>query len=263
MNTYHSSYLHGDLDHELNNILYTPLLTPEFPIFDLEKLRFWLDDTFKNFNHLTKFFTTINLCAENDMSIDYPWRLTVAHWNITGERNPGYINNFDSLFPEIVTHVLDSWKMTENELGTLTFLPMKTSHIGYGFWHSDPEPYGLRHYISFENNDINTLVLRKTREFYNKFVLKRYLGSSAKFVNTLCSEREYQCNIPLLSTRAFFINNTNAMHSTLTKVAGKERICLISAPKISGDIGVNFYKRNKKFILDSAAHFKDYSITYY
>lgn len=254
----------GAYDFELNNILFTPVQSPPMPLVDIPKLKLWLADTYQKRFDMTRMLVHFGRSALDVIGEQYPWDLTVAYWNLFGVM-PGFINNFDTEFPELLQYLLDCWQFESiNDLGGLVFLPTRATNLGVGFWHTDPEGFGLRNYISFERQDVNKLYLRKTNFFSN---IKVDIGTPVD-VDIMCQPDNFLCEVPLDSTRAFYINNINAVHTTFQDVQNTERICVIVSPRykrnLHGEIAPKdgIWDRLKPLIMQSANTYSQYAIRY-
>jgi len=118
------------------DILYTPLLTQPVPSYDYTKLLSWVHT----------FYNTQNIQNRPDASKRltgdiYPWNIIYAKYNRS------WCFNFDKEFPQLASFFADAYKLSSSEIDAVILLPVKDEHKGLGFWHRDPDKWGLRMYL--------------------------------------------------------------------------------------------------------------------
>jgi hypothetical protein len=237
---------------QINDILYTPLDVEEKPEFDIEKLKSWLSKNYQPLSQYKDMLAGSSFTAEKIFE-NYPWNLTVAYFKLFNENEPGWLGNFDQEFPELSRHLYESFNLSIDDIGLIIFLPIKHGHTGLGFWHNDPEWYGLRHYFAFDNPETNKLLMRRTKIDYverNNFSLpideKEYL-----------QDEIIECKL-LSTTQSFFLNNVRSVHATYTADPTGTRIATI----VTGKFGKRKEMQEKieSLIVKSAEKYKDYAV---
>lgn len=244
------------MKYELNNILYTPLDVPDKPIYDKILLKEWLSEhydklaAYKNIliNHKT-------YVAESAINT-YPWNITVAYLKFFKETDPGWLGNFDKLFPELSSYFYKSFGLELEDVGAIILLPIKKNHVGLGFWHNDPDWYGLRHYLCFDNLEANKLLLKKTRIKNDVRPDFEMPIDEVKFL----SDETYECKI-LSQEQSFYLNNVNSVHSTFTEIPNVDRIAVLIAGWRPGRKD-SYVKKIENLIINSAIKYQDYAIFY-
>lgn len=237
---------------KLHNVCYTPLDVPPKPKFDLEQLKDWLK---KNYEPLSKYKNILNSRNEaaEDVVGEYPWNLTVAYWKFLSDDDPGWLGNFDKEFPELAKYLYTSFNLSIEDLGLVIFLPVKSGHTGLGFWHVDPDWFGLRHYLAFENIKENKLLLKKTKlpHFYRpKFEMPID-------ENLHLQDEVIECKLSS-PDQSFFLNNVRSVHTTYTTVADVDRIAVIVMGKKTNS--KEFIEKIQPLVVNSAIKYKDYAI---
>lgn len=235
------------------DILYTPLDCPEMPDFDRTKLKEWLHQTYKKQTDKTRSILDDRINSTEEVVGDrYPWDLTVGFSNMEGN-GPGWINNFDQEFSELSKWLFESLGVDYEDVGTVLFFPVRPEHTGFGFWHNDPDPAGMRVYLEFEMTDTNKLFMRRFKEKYEqRTVFPRPLDIAAH-----CEPELLEVKI-LHPRQCFYLNNVRAVHATYTEVPGKTRIaCFITANKPKAD---SFLKKVVPLILRSSVKYKEYAL---
>jgi len=242
------------------DVCYTPLDVPAPPEYDINEIKQWCEENFK----VSKMYRNVlqNNGADSSAVIgldNYPWDMTIPYFNLTNV-GPGWVGNFDKKFPELSDYFFNVYGLDKNDVGVITFLPMKKDYTGYGFWHRDPDPTGLRLYLEFEGFGDDKLFLKKTRVPYDKdnppIVTAPVSEEEHKYV---LQEEEHECKI-LKPNQAFYLNNFRSVHATWTdkKSIGKTRIAVLIVGKKHN--GYHFAKSFNDLIVKSAEKYKDYAI---
>ena len=140
-----------------------------------------------------------------------------------------------------------------DDIGLIIFLPIKHEHTGLGFWHNDPEWYGLRHYFAFDNPDTNKLLMRRTKIAHDE----RPNFTIPIDENKHLQDEIIECKI-FSSTQSFFLNNVRSVHSTNTITPNGTRIATI----VTGKFGKRKEMQEKieSLIVRSAEKYKDYAV---
>jgi hypothetical protein len=236
---------------EFENILYTPLDVPPKPNFDLNQLKFWLNEKYKSVEY--KEWLIKNGFAGEKIFKNYGWNVVVAYFNMM-DAGPGWIEDFDKEFPQLSEYIYSCFGFDLDRLGSIVFLPVKKDHIGLGDWHQDRDSYALRHYFAFDYPDKNKLLLRKTKEPYN--IIQNIHSND---IESYLDNSIYECDIRS-STQSYYLNNVRAAHATYTEVPNVDRIATIVSGKI------NSTKENfeiiKDLVLRSAEKFPESVILY-
>lgn len=237
---------------QLNDILYTPLDVAEKPEFDVKKLQHWLETQYQPLSKYRDILSSTGL-ASVDVIENYPWNLTVAYFNLSNNNGPGWLGKFNEEFPELSKHMYECFNLSIEDVGLIVFLPIKQEHTGLGFWHNDPEWYGLRHYFCFEAADTNKLLLRKTKIDYTE---------RPDLISPIDEEKYLQqevieCKL-LSTTQSFFINNVRSVHSTYTATPNVARIAAIVTGK-QGKL-LEMQEKIENLVLRSAKKYQEYAI---
>jgi len=237
---------------QLNDILYTPLDVPEKPKFNLENLKNWLSTNYIPLSKYKNILSDTKNTSEQQIE-NYPWDLTVAYFNLFNNEGPGWLGNFNQEFPELSTYMYECFNLSIDDLGLIVFLPIRQGHTGLGFWHNDTDWYGLRHYFSFEEFELNKLLLKKTKIPYTERPSFKVPIDEDRYLQ----QKTFECKI-LSPKQSFFLNNIRSVHSTYTVVPNVTRI----AAFVTGKVGKkeNTIKKIENLIIRSAEKYKDYAI---
>jgi len=220
------------------DIIYTPLDIPEAPKVDLTNLMNWIQEHQASQIIHNRYDSSEIMSAE-----EYPWNI------IYSRHRYQWYKNFDILFPQIAEYVSTNFKISIDEIEDLVLLPLKNNFVGTGFFHSDPDGYGLRFYI--ENNEPNDFLLiqKSTKPHITR---SQILNSSPEdFCSTLYRPKLLKPN------QAFFINNVRALHAVHSTRADCVRIAVtVTVPKSIHTMNTEL----RDLIVNSAEKFSDYSI---
>lgn len=238
-------------------VIYTPIDAPPQPKVDAEKLKHWLRDFYKASdkyrNFLTKDRHTGIGLVEN-----YPWDLTVVFYDLY-ETGPGWVTpsgwnkTFKDDWPELAEWMPKAFGLEWEDIGLVTFLPVRDEHGGVGFWHNDPEWHGLRFYVDYPMESKNKLFIRRTKRFNKTRAHYEYPMDLEKYLQP----EQMTCKV-LSANQVFFLNNTLSAHATYTEELGLTRIACIVASKPSTKQKVT--EKVVPLIERSAEKFKDYSL---
>jgi hypothetical protein len=128
-----------DLSSIIPDLIYTPLdISTNIP-YKKPLLIEWLDNNYKSLFYYKSKLST----AEEVLKDDYLWDLIPVNWNIFDD-GPGWLNDFDKDFYDLKNFICDEFKLFEKDLGAVVFLKMRPTYSGWGFWHIDADPFGLR-----------------------------------------------------------------------------------------------------------------------
>jgi hypothetical protein len=218
---------------EFDDILYTPLDFPDSPETDLEKLKIWMKEANSKQKGLRDFISKSGGTQELNLDEKYPWDLAFPYYNYYGEsgKTAEWMYDFDLMFPEI-KHYVEKFIDIE-ELGIFALVPKKKDQEGWGFWHKDVDPTGIRWYIEYETYKQDKLYIRPDWEKqYHECILKS-------------------------NKQAFYLNNTYCEHTIYTEKesVGKTRIACIIMPRI--DTKTNFVESSRELVVKSAEKYKD------
>jgi hypothetical protein len=225
------------------DILYTPLLTQPVPSYDYTKLLSWVHT----------FYNTQNIQNRPDASKRltgdiYPWNIIYAKYNRS------WCFNFDKEFPQLASFFADAYKLSSSEIDAVILLPVKDEHKGLGFWHRDPDKWGLRMYL--ENTELeNSLLIRPTKLPYN---LHSDLPPIVDPIGPweYIQDVQYAANIPN-SQQVFYLNNVRAIHTVNKSITNSKRFAVIVS---TGKPMISMPQHLQDLILTSAEHYKDSAI---
>lgn len=239
---------------EVNKLLYTPLDIPKPPEFCLASLKAWLKDTYLKQKEAETSQLDAGGVNESEAVVkeQYPWDLTLAYLNMF-DSGPGWCNSFDKLFPELSNWMLEGFGLDAEDVGSIIMLPVRENHKGQGFWHNDPEPWGIRFYLEFEEIGANKLLMRRTKEPYN---FRRDFDLPVD-IKELTKEPTMECKI-LHNKQGFFLNNVRAIHSTYTEIPNKTRIACFITSKARNP--TRFLDKISALALRSAKAYPEYAI---
>jgi hypothetical protein len=213
------------------DILYTPLDVPDLPDFDVKELVQWMKETYPKYTFVNDYIAKGGHSSEGRVE-NYPWNLTPVYLNMHNEKS-GWVEDFDKKFPQICKHIECSYGLTLDEIGSVYALPMKDEYSGWGFWHKDFDPSGVRFYFEFESYD-----------------------NEALFVEKEGSGNKQSCKVKS-NKQSFYLNNIDAVHATYTppEAVGKVRIAAFITPRF--DNTCQFMEKTRNLILKSAEKYKD------
>ena len=226
-----------------NDILYTPLMSPNFPSYDYTKLLSWIH----------KFYSTQTIQNRPDgserISGDiYPWNIIYAKFDYA------WRFNFDKEFPELAAFFGDAYNLATSEIDSVVLLPVKDEHRGLGFWHRDPDKWGLRMYL--ENTELeNSLLIKPTKLPHN---FHSELPSTINPVGPweFIQDVQYAANIPN-PQQVFYLNNVRAIHTVNKSIPNSKRFAVIVS---TGKPMVSMPQHLRDLILTSAEHYKESAI---
>jgi hypothetical protein len=215
------------------DILYTPLDVPTPPFFDVDRLNWWIKETYPKQKYMRDHISQHGASAEKYFSGDsYQWDLVVPYYNYFGQ-NFGWIDGFDKEFPQICEYVFDAFDITPEETGAFVLLPLRPKYSGMGFWHKDIDETGIRWYLDFDQWENDKLFMRKNTD-----------------------KKQFECEV-ISKNQAFFLNNVSATHATYTspESVGKNRIASFILPR--ADKPKNWVNKAKQLVVRSAEKYKD------
>jgi len=237
----------------LLNTLYTPLDCPPLPNVDIEELKNWITEYNIKLKEIRTFMNQGSKLGEA-VATNYPW----APVNPFNRMFEGWQGKFDEKFPELSNYFASAFGLTHDDINNLLVLPVKDQYVGR-FWHQDPDEYGLRLYLEYEDTP-NPLLLKKTKEAYTEqaAISPRYFspGSVVPDINQFLQDEIYTCKHT--PTGCFYINNVRAAHTIDVIEPGKKRIAVI------------IYHNKSQPVLDkinalverSLEKYSEYAITY-
>jgi hypothetical protein len=211
------------------DILYTPLDTSEPPDINHAAFMAWAEST-----KLQR--------ADKDGSHrpGYPWKIAY------GRIDCDWKFDFNNLFPEITSYVLDTFQLLERQVDTICFLPVRNDFIGTGFWHTDRDHLGLRFYLENDTPE-NAMLMRPLTEPFNTRQDFQYPDDGiAPFIQPI----EYELSMPKLR-QTFFINTARSVHAVKVTKLNSVRIATLVTVKGANLLRMPKYIRN--LIVDSAA----------
>ena len=225
------------------DILYTPLLTSPVPSYDYTKLLSWVH----------KFYATQTIQQRPDASEHitdniYPWTIVYAKYM------KSWCFNFDKEFPQLASFFADAYKLSSSEIDSVVLLPVKDNHRGLGFWHRDPDKWGLRMYL--ENTELeNSLLIKPTKLPYN---LHSELPTPIDPIGPweFIQDVQYVANIPN-PQQVFYLNNVRAIHTVNKSIPNSKRFAVIVS---TGKPMNTMPKHLQNLIVTSAEYYKDSAI---
>lgn len=219
----------------IDNILYTPLVCPSQPVYSLDAIKEWAVQNSSTLHTLKEQLADEGHISER-VENNYPWDVQVAYRKFDG-LDPGWVGEFDTKFPELAKYFYEAFGLTLDDLGIVLFLPVKADNLGIGFWHKDPDGFGLRMYLEYEDYQNNTLLIRA-------------LGSTE---NKVCR--------PVSNKQCFFLNNISAVHTTYTSVPNKTRVAVLIIGKLDAQSQIAWKEKIKSLVESSADAYPDYVVT--
>lgn len=226
------------------DILYTPLISPPVPSYDYDKLLSWINEFYSTQIIQERFDASLHTSDEI-----YPWSIIYA------KNNGVWYKNFDKEFPQLASFFADAYNLQHHEINSVILLPVKKDHIGLGFWHRDPDTWGLRMYL--ENTELeNSLLIRPTKLPYNSIVDLPMVESTGPW--SFIQDVQYVANIPN-SQQVFYINNIRAIHTVNKSILNSKRLAVIvstNKPLFAMPVHI------KELIIKSAEYYKD-SVIYW
>jgi hypothetical protein len=179
-------------------------------------------------------------------STRYPWNIAY------GKSNGQWLNGFEREFPELAQYPYTAFGVDESSFTHLVLLPVKSDFTGIGFWHSDPDEFGLRFYLDNEDTDDSLLIKPTIHPYETRQDFDFTYLSPEAFVQDI----EHSATI-VSPRQPFFINNVRAIHAVKTNIVGAFRLAFIvgSASKIK-----NMPQTLADLIVNSAQHYSDQSI---
>ena len=222
------------------NILYTPLDTPLVPKTDILKLLGWVKE-----NSSSQIVIEGRQDASQILKTGYPWNIIYAKTNSTWQYD------FDITFPVLAKFFSSAYGLENDDVTSIVLLPVKTEFAGTGFYHSDPDNYGLRMYIENEETE-NFLLMKPTVEPY---MIRPVFSLDQSFTNTPLQDKIISASL-LSNNQTFFINNTRAVHAVNTVNPGTVRIAVIVNCVRSTKVGAHI----SDLILRSAEKFKEHAV---
>ena len=225
------------------DILYTPLIAPSVPLYDYTKLLSWVH----------KFYSNQIIQGRSDASERvpgdiYPWDIIYA------KHTKSWRFNFDKEFPQLASFFGDAYNLASSEIDSIVLLPVKDNHRGLGFWHRDPDKWGLRMYL--ENTELeNSLLIKPTKLPYN---LHSEVPSMIDNIGPweFIQDVQYAANIPN-PQQVFYLNNVRAIHTVKKNIPESRRLAVIVS---TGKPMFEMPHHLQDLIVSSAEHYKDSAI---
>lgn len=222
------------------DILYTPLDTPDVPDVDISKLLAWV----------AKHTFTQEIDGRQDASKmpelaeSYPWHIMYPR------HNSAWQFDFEKEFPELAHYFYSAFDMNEEDLYSVVLLPVKTEFAGMGFWHSDPDEYGLRLYLENQEPD-DFLLIRPTKYPYDT---RPQFGLDPTFSNTPLQDKTFSATLRN-PKQTFYLNNIRAVHAVRAFNPGTVRIAVIVSSN-----NRNLKQHFNDLVVRSAQKFADFAI---
>jgi len=194
------------------DILYTPLDTPDVPDVDVPKLLAWVAKHTK----VQEISGRQDASKITELTESYPWNI------IYPRHNTAWQYDFDKEFPELAEYFYKAFGMSEEDLFSVVLLPVKTEFVGMGFWHSDPDEYGLRLYLENQEPD-EFLKIRPTVFPYDT---RPPFGLDATFNSIPLQDKTFSATLRK-PKQTFYLNNIRAIHAVQSFNPGTVRIAVI------------------------------------
>lgn len=220
------------------DILYTPLDTPLSPNVDLDKLLKWVKEHGTNQNLSTR----LDASKETAVQDTYPWNIVYPM------DRKSWCFDFDREFPELADFFSSGYKINATDLRKVVLLPVKPGFSGLGFWHSDPDPTGLRMYLANQETE-DFLLIKPTVEPYDA----RPNFSITDLDAVPIQDKTYSAKL-LDPRQTFYLNNIRAIHA-VNVTTNTTRIAVIVFPEPN-----NLKEHLNKLIVDSAKKYNDYAL---
>lgn len=232
----------------LSDFIFLPLDVDTNPPYNKKSLLEWIHN---NYPKLLPFKDRL-ITAEKHLPNSYPWDLTPVFWNMFDD-GPGWLNGFDKDFADLSAWFISNYNLDINDVGAIVFLPMKPTYSGWGFWHLDIDPFGLRVLLDCDI-DNEKLFVKKFKEYYP---VRPQFG--VPLPEALMESELLECKISH-PCQSHMITHRLAGHATYTEVPNKERLCVQIMNKATIDAKANFGKSLEPIMVRSAEKFKDSAI---
>jgi hypothetical protein len=226
----------------LLDILYTPLISPPVPSYNYDQLLSWIN----------KFYSKQIIQKRQDASLHTP--NDIYPWSIIYAKNNGvWYEKFNEEFPQLASFFADAYNLHQSEINSVILLPVKEDYTGLGFWHRDPDSWGLRMYL--ENTELeNSLLIKPTKLPFKPTMELPVVEPMGPW--SFIQDVQYAATIPN-SQQVFYINNIRAIHAVNKSIPTSKRLAVIvSTNKHFFAMPVHL----KELIIKSAKHYKDSSI---
>ena len=230
------------------DVLYTPIDLPPCPEIDVGRLRVWLTESYPKQKNIID-MTAGEIQAHNKIKDNYPWNFTFAkffEWQ----------NGFDKEFPELVEYITHIYGINEQEIGVVAVLPVRDKPSKIKFWHTDPDKFGLRFYVTNERYKENTILIKKGRPEMPDSEIhgKSFEETDYRLIN----EKIYRTT-NIHPRQPFYLNNWKAAHAVEFNVEG-ERIAILLGTSNMLDDSPEFVGRINDLIVRSAMKYHDQAV---
>jgi hypothetical protein len=227
----------------MTDILYTPLNTPPVPEYDLTALLDWCKQKSTATKNISRRLDSSEVAGIAEV---YPWHIVYPRKNFK------WMYDFDMEFPQLAEWFGTAYGPSIDSIHDIIMLPIKSEFTGTGFWHSDPDRWGMRVYL--ENQEPGEfLKIIPTKEFHT---VRPNFGRGSVEPRFDVELQDRQISAKLLKPRqAFFLNNTTAVHAVVNPQPGPMRIAVIVSFTLSpGDTTLI------ELVERSAEKYQDYAI---
>ena len=240
------------------HVLYTPLDIPDPPEYDAEKLIHWLNTPFERQQIIQNYISNKQWDSKHIFGDNYLWDLKYPFFNYFNE-NFKWDKSFVKEFPQIKEYVLDSFYLSEEELGAFVLLPMRKDKVGMGFWHQDIDVTGIRWYLDFESYETDNIMVKSCKERYTPTSPHPFKVPYSEETLKHYFNPEQTCRV-MKRNQAFYLNNYSGIHATYTaeESVGKPRIASFIVPNAINTS--NYLSRIMPLVMRSAEKFKDYAV---
>jgi hypothetical protein len=228
---------------DANEILYTPIDSDPIPEYNITKLLSWV----KEHSPVQDITNRKDASKHELISKVYPWHIIYPRYNLS------WNFDFDKEFPEIANFYSDAFKLKEDEINTVTMLPIKSDFSGTGFWHNDRDSYGLRMYL--ENQEPGDFLLIKPTVAPYLEIMDIKWDSNYNITGIPLQDITHSAKLKN-PRQVFYLNNKRAVHAVQVPQPDKLRIAVIISPVKNYSIT----NRLNSLICDSAKKFTEHSI---
>jgi hypothetical protein len=222
------------------DILYTPLDVPEPPEVDIDKLLEWGIQSKPKQNYEDRYDSS----EKEGLKENYPW--DIVYWRHRCE----WQNNFDKEFPQLSEYITTAFGVDASKIYDVMMLPLRDDFTGLGFWHADPDEYGIRFYLRNKEPDGFMLFKPTNVPYFWKQAFDENIAKDG-FQNKVIPARL------LKSNQAFYLNNIRAHHTINVQEKCSRRLTILIG--CVGDIH-HMPDGLSNLIVNSAQRFPDYAI---
>jgi hypothetical protein len=222
------------------DVLYTPIDLPPCPVIDVKKLRKWVDESYPRQKDLID-MTAGDVQSHNQLKNNYPWNFTFAKFF-------DWQQGFEEQFPELVDYINNIYKIQDTQLDIVAILPVRDKPSKIKFWHTDPDKFGLRFYVTNDRYKENPILIKKGLPGIPDEDMrgKIFEETDSRLVNDLV----YRANI-VHPRQPFYLNNFKAAHAVEFNKEGDRIAVLLGVSNMMYD-SAEFTEQMNTLITQSA-----------